>query len=130
MIYQQLALIASILGGFAFTFFAAVVFQPRPHKIYMPVLLLSIASTICMFVCTLGWSFIAINEHRGAENIGELLKHHHKTLSMLFLLGIVALITCIGLSGWLHSKKAGIASVFLALAGFIYVVYLMSHFIH
>lgn len=130
MIYQQLALISSILGGFAFTFFAAVVFQPRPHKIYMPVLMLSIASTICMFVCTLGWSFIAINEHRESENIGELLKHHHKTLSMLFILGIVALITCIGLSGWLHSKKAGLVSLLLALIGFTYIVYLMSHFIH
>lgn len=130
MIYQQLALTSSILAGFAFTFFAAVLFQPRDQKIYLLVLLATLVATLSMFICTLGWSFIAISDHTTENNISALLTHHHKKLSLLFLFGILALITCLGLSGWLHSKKAGMVSSALSVLALFYVSYLLSYFIH
>lgn len=129
MIYQQLALISSILAGFAFTFFAAVLFQAKERQIHFYVLIATIISTLCMFICTLGWSFIAISEHLSKDSLGNVLLHHHRKLSLLFLLGILALITCLGLSGWLHSKKAGWVSSGLSIIALWYMIYLLSNFI-
>ena len=114
---KQLALVSSVLGGFSFTFLSAILVFTTEKKIKFWLITGLIIASMCFLLSALGWSMIDLNK----ETDG--IQSHHQSLVKLLLLGLVAIITSLGLSGWLSNKKTGIATSTISLLAILFLIF-------
>lgn len=121
---QQLALVSSVLGGFSFTFLSGILVFTSASKLKFWLITGSMVATMCFLLCALGWSMIDLNQ--SSPN----LQSHHQGLVKLLLLGLLSLMISLGISGWLHERKTGIVTSFIALLSVLYLVFgILSRYI-
>lgn len=102
---KQLALVSSVLGGFSFTFLSAILLYNTNKKIKLWLIIGFMMASMCFLLSAVGWSMIGLND------LTESTLSHHQSLVKLLLLGLIAIILTIGLSGWLDSQKSGIVTL-------------------
>lgn len=121
---KQLALVSSVLGGFSFTFLSAVLLFSTNKKIKFWLIIGFTIASMSFLLSAVGWSMI------GMTNQEESNQSHHQNLVKLLLLGLVAIMTSIGLSGWLNDKKMGIATSVISFLALLFLFFgILSRYI-
>jgi len=129
--YRQLAFVSSVLGGFAFLFFAAILPTPATHKSAGWAAGAALASAIGLLTVTLGATFSAAalaDLPLGAAS-PPAIAGHHRALSLLFLGSLYLLLVSFGVSGFIRSRQMGRLTVALAVAGALAVAWAISPFL-
>jgi hypothetical protein len=129
--YRQFAFVSSVLGGFAFLFFAAILPLPATHRSAPWAAGTALAAAIGLLTVTLGSTFSAAalaNLPAGAS-VPPAIAGHHRVLSLMFLGSLYVLLVSFGVSGFIRSKRMGRITVALAVAGAISVAWVISPFV-
>jgi hypothetical protein len=130
--YRQFAFVGSVLAGFAFAFYGTLLLAPTPHRTASWAAFLSVTASIAFLLVTLGTTFAASRAatlQAGAAMPPEITSQV-PIISMLFLVGVLFLLTSFGLGGWVRSRSLGIATTTCAAIGAIGVFVVMSPFLH
>ena len=117
--YRQFAFVSSVLAGFAFTFYAALLAISAKSRATSWAAFLTVTASTCFLIVTLGTTFSAARV-AGLSAEAELppeLAAQQAPLSVLFLLGIYLLLASFGLGGWIRSRKLGIVTVVVSILG-------------
>lgn len=121
----QLALISSVLGGFSFTFLSALLFHQTEKKAKFWLVIGLMIASVCFLLSALGWSMMDLNTQSGDT------QSHHQSLVKLLLLGLIAILSSLGLSGWLNDKKTGLATTIISFMALLYLVFgILSRYLH
>lgn len=122
---KQLALVSSVLGGFSFTFLSAVLLVQSDKKIKFWLIVGLMIASMCFLLSAVGWSMIDMNMDAPG------IQSHHQSLVKLLLLGLLAIITTLGLSGWMSNKKTGIATSSISLLALLFLIFgILSRYIN
>jgi hypothetical protein len=136
--YQQLASISAVLGGLAFAAAAALLNAGArtsdadaldwPAKLTTGT---AVASAVLYVIAAMTWSFMTADLFRAAADgqsfpPGVALMNFVASLEMIA--GSVLLFVSIGASGWIASRRIGIATSMVALGGGIGLVVLIFWF--
>lgn len=129
--YRQFAFVSSVLAGFAFTFYATLLSIDRQNRAVSWTALLSVAASICFLAVTLGTTFSAARVARMADGaeLPPVLQAQQAPLSVLFLGGILLLLTSFAFGGWIRSRRLGIATTILSVFGALAVGFALSPFL-
>ncbi len=129
--YRQLAFVSSVLGGFAFLFFAAILPAPATHRAAPWAAGTALAAAIGLLVVTLGSTFGAAAVANVAAGAGTppAIAGHHRALSLMFLGSLYLLLLSFGVSGFIRSRRMGQITVALAVAGATAVAWAISPFL-
>jgi len=119
----QLAFISAVLGGFAVTFLALLLTLADTRRHVGAAIGVTIASAASFLISTVGWGLMAFvlavrsSEGQTENGVPALLAFGrlHEGLTTAFLLGVFLLLTTLGLSGWIRSRRVGLVSITIAL---------------
>lgn len=121
---RQLALVSSVLGGFSFTFLSALLLSTSEKRIKFWLMLGFMIASMCFLLSALGWSMIDLGDS-SPEN-----RSHHQNLVKLLLLGLIAIIFSLGISGWMINRKTGIATAIISVLALLFLVFgILSRYI-
>ncbi len=121
---KQLALVSSVLGGFSFTFLSAILAFGTEKKIKFWLITGFMIASMCFLLSALGWSMIDLNKE------ADGIRSHHQSLVKLLLLGLVSIISSLGISGWLNNRRTGIATSAIGLLALLFLVFgILSRYI-
>lgn len=130
---EQLGLISAVLGGFAFTFLSALLPLSSDSRLLNTLFTLSVLTSAMFFICALGWSLIGWSQMTTpADSIGHIppgFEAKHQLLSILFIGGIVALNTCLGLIGWMRSRVTGAMTTVVAAVALAVTLSILGSFV-
>ena len=124
----QIIFISVFLGGFSATLLVTLLVADNERKM-MKVLIVSSASAAILFIiATFAMTKLVMVTTPGfPQKITENEMIRARTLRALaHLAGILALMFTIGASGWLKSRRLGIATTMLGATGFIAIIVLFS----
>jgi hypothetical protein len=130
-LFRQLAFINAILGGFAITFLSVLLTASSVHRVVDWIVGVTAAAAACFVLSALGATFSAViaSETKSGRLPGEVAALH-EPMSLLFLAGTTLLFTALGLSGWLRSRRLGVATVTIAMAAIAAGFFMMRPFIN
>ena len=131
--YRQFAFVSSVLAGFAFTFYGTLLVAAREHRAGAWAAFFAVAASVAFLPVTLGMTFGAVHaadESRELSVSTAAADPQIALLSMLFLAGVVFLLASFGISGWMRSRRLGIATTGLALIGAVAVFAALRPFLH
>ncbi len=124
-IARNIAAVSAFLGGFSAAFVAAIIsgkFHSRPASV---TIFSATLSSILLIVTVLSTTMLVVTLHPDAPTkvVGTSLSMSFARIIAFasFTLGIYLILLALGTSGWIHSRKAGIASTAGAAIGFILV---------
>jgi hypothetical protein len=130
--YRQFALVSSVLAGFAFTFYGTLLVAAREHRAGAWAAFFAVAASVAFLPVTLGMTFGAVLPPTSRESSAIEFGSDSQIalLSMLFLGGVVFLLGSFGVSGWMRSRRLGIATTSLVLIGAVAVFAALRPFLH
>ncbi len=134
--FREFAFVASLLAGFSFAFFGTLLGAPKDHRVIGPAAGLALAASTCFLIVTLGNTFAAatvdapsafpaVAKARILQGIGQ----HLGPISMLFLVGILLLLTSFGAAGWSRSRRLGYATTIIASLGALGAIWALLPFL-
>jgi len=124
----QIIFISVFLGGFSATLLVTLLVADNEHKM-MKVLIVSSASAAILFIiATFAMTKLVMVTTPGFPlEIDENEMIRARVFGVLAHIGgILALMFTIGASGWLRSRRLGIATTMLGATGFIAIIVLFS----
>ena len=129
--YRQFAFVSSVLGGFAFLFFAAILPVPATHRSAPWAAGTALAAAIGLLTVTLGSTFgaAALANLPVGASAPPAIAGHHRALSLMFLGSLYLLLVSFGVSGFIRSRHMGRITVALAVAGAMAVAWAISPFV-
>jgi hypothetical protein len=129
--YRQFAFVSSVLAGFAFTFYAALLGIDRQKRAVSWAALLTVTASICFLVVTLATTFAAAHVAVLPDNaeLPPVLRAQQAPLSMFFLAGILLLLASFALGGWIRSRRLGLATTAVAAFGALAVFFALSPYL-
>lgn len=127
-LFRQLAFITAILGGFAITFLSVLLTASATHRMVDWIVGVTTAAAACFVLSALGATFGAVIASY-ADPLPSDVEALHEPLSLLFLGGTVLLFTVLGMSGWIRSRRLGMATTVIAALGLIGSLFVMAPFI-
>ena len=129
-LFRQLAFITAILGGFAITFLSVLLTASATHRMINWIVGVTTAAAACFVLSALGATFSAvIASNTGSDSLPSDVEALHEPLSLLFLGGTVLLFTVLGMSGWIRSRRLGIATTVIATLGLIGGLFIIAPFV-
>ena len=123
---NQLIFISAFLGGFSATILGTLIASEDNTKI-MKVLILLVSISAASFILTVLSMTKIILIHAPDSPFGnnqDLTSLPRVVGSLSFLMGMIALLLVISLSGWLKSKKLGKCTGLIGLISFFFMVFL------
>lgn len=128
---RQIAFLSAFLGGFAATFLATLLMIKSSKRVAGLVIGFS-ATAACSFVVAVIASVMLIsvlhpeapiNVSAGASTgVGRIVS------TLGFAVGVYALLTSVGLSGWVRSRHTGISTSVVAFVGMVFVSWAIGGF--
>lgn len=107
-LFNTIGLVSAIIGGFAFTFVGAILTINNRSTVFKWVFGLAMFAASSLMAAAIGSVLSALAAKQGFAV--DLYWMHQKT-SLLFLSGILSLISSISLSGLIQSKELGYVSL-------------------
>ena len=129
--YRQFAFVSSVLAGFAFTFYAALLAMNRESRAASVASLLTVTASVCFLIVTLATTFSAAYMARlppGSE-LPPALAAQLSPISIAFSFGILLMLASFGLGGWIRSRRVGFATTAVAVVGVIGVCFALWPFV-
>ncbi|AHM60486.1 hypothetical protein D770_11145 [Flammeovirgaceae bacterium 311] len=110
-IARQLAFVSAFLGGFAATFLATLLFVNSPKKAAGWAIAGASFSASAFIVAVIALIMLVVNLNPEALSVSESSLLAARVVGMLsFMAGAYSLLASIGISGWLRSRKTGLAT--------------------
>lgn len=117
----QIIFISAFLGGFSAAILGTLIVSKRSGKVFKALILGTSFSATSFIVSVFSMTKLVMIStpgyplpvDQGDTIVPQILG------SMAFFLGIISILSVIGLSGWLQSKKLGIATTTMALISII-----------
>lgn len=120
-LFQQIAFLSAVLGGFAAAFLGALLGVPAGRRLATAAIAATAVSAAAFVAVTLGATVIGLLAAQvGAETFGQLPPRAARAqfwTGWLFVAGVYTLLLGIGLSGWLRSRATGLCTAAAALLG-------------
>ncbi len=107
-LFSSIGLVSAIIGGFAFTFVGALLATESSSRVFNWVFALSMFAASSLMAAALG---AVLTSLAAKQNFDIDLAWMHQKVSLLFLAGILSLISAISLSGWIRSRQLGYVSL-------------------
>ncbi len=127
---RQLAFLSAVLGGFAATFLATLVAVDARRPAAWVVGLAAAAA--CGFIVTVVASVaitVVLHPNAPAAVVRSTSVGTARVVSgASFSVGLLALLGAIGLSGWIRSRRVGLATTSTALVGIVLVFWAIGGF--
>jgi hypothetical protein len=123
----QLGSISAFLGGFAATFLAALLIVRHRSRAAGATIGLSATASVGFIVCVVGSTALSAGLHPDAPSgpgTRDYLGDVQVVMTLGFMLGVVALLSALGVSGWLRSRPMGGTTTLLSAAGLAAVLFL------
>lgn len=133
-VYRQLGSISAVLGGFAFASAGALLAasEERRGTAASVAVGAAILSAACFILSSLSWTLAAIRA-TGVSMMGESLPQVilslHAAMSLVFEIGILALMASLGASGWVRSRRLGWFTTGVAAAASLAAVAVVLNFV-
>lgn len=127
-LFRQLAFITAILGGFAITFLSVLLTASATHRVINWIVCATTAAAVCLVLSAVGATFSAVIASY-ADPLPSDVEALHEPLSLLFLGGTALLFAVLGMSGWVRSRRLGIATTVIAALGLIGGLFIIAPFI-
>lgn len=130
--YRQFAFVSSVLAGFAFAFYGAILTASPVHRAASWAALTAVMASVSCLLVTLGTTFAAARAAglpSGAAMPPDIAAQQ-APLSMCFLAAIVFLFASFGVGGWIRSRRLGTATTAVAVLGLIGAVIVLRPFLH
>jgi hypothetical protein len=134
-LFRQGAFISALIAGFTFAFLGVLLTASDRKPVAAWAAGFAIAATAGLVVCALGWTLsvprvsIPSPSAAGPGGLPESLGSLHRVLSLTFIACFFLFLTCLGLSGWIRSKKLGIVSTALAAFAACFAGWVMHFFV-
>ena len=110
---RQIATLSAFLGGFAAAFYGTLLMADRSHRIAGWAAGSAAIAAAAFVVAVVAATMLVIALHPGAPRIGARGGQggfERVVAAVTFFMGIYALLASLGLSGWLRSRRLGIAT--------------------
>jgi small-conductance mechanosensitive channel len=130
-IARQIAFLSAFLGGFAATSLATLVVANCPKRVVGWTIGCVAFSASGFVIAVIASVMLAVVLHPNApSNVAASSSvTHARVVSVLaFALGIYALLLSLGMSGWIHSRRTGIATSLAAILGGVVVTWAILGF--
>lgn len=119
--FEQLTLVAALLGGFTFTFLGAILSKNDNKNLTSVMVVVSALTATMFFLCTIGWILFS---NSSIEDLNTLASSKHKYIFTIFIIGIILFNTLLAISGWVHSKNVGIVTTIIGVFAFLSLLFL------
>jgi hypothetical protein len=117
-IARQIGFISAFLGGVSASFVVALLALPERGRASAWAIACAAAASVAFIVAVVATTMLAVTLHPDAPAGAAAHSDRGRLLSFLgFAAGIYGLLACVGLSGWLRSRRMGRATTGLALVG-------------
>jgi hypothetical protein len=132
----QLAGVSAILAGFAITFLALLLGHSERSRCLSVSIGVTTVAAASLLVAALGWTLVGslvtqVTAQLGAEALQDTqfgwIVEGHRTLSYMFLIGLLCLFAMLALSGWLRTRVLGIFSTATAVGAAAVVWSILQH---
>lgn len=130
-IARQIAFLSAFLGGFAATFLATLLAANSPKKIAGWTIGWLAFSAIWFIIAVIASVMLAVVLHPNAPSnvvASSSVTHARVASALAFTLGIYAQLVGLGTSGWIRSRKTGIATTCAAILGGMVVTWALAGF--
>jgi hypothetical protein len=130
-IARQLAFLSAFLGGFAATFLATLVVAGSPKRVAGWTILSSAFAAVAFIVSVSASVMMTIVLHPNAPpriTSSSAIENARLASALAFLVGTYAILVTVGLSGWIRSRRAGIATLLIAGLGIWLVTWALAGF--
>ncbi len=120
---EHLVLLSAFLGGFSATFLAAILVAGTSKRITNWIVCLS-AISACSFIVSTISSIAFLNGLQPDSPVFDQqfsLSFVRAVSAFALLIGIFSLLSSIGLSGWIRSKKVGVVTSAVSLVAIAFV---------
>jgi hypothetical protein len=123
--YQQFAVVAAVLCGFAIAWFGALLALPHGSRAVTWGAAAAGVSSCCLVVATLAASFVAIDASTEGQlpHRAVLLK---PVMALGFVLGVSCLLLSVGCGGWQRSRRLGIVVASASALAFVASMWIVS----
>ena len=130
--YRQFAFVSSVLAGFAFTFYGALLVASSTHRAAGWAAILALCASVACLIVTLGTTFAAARAAGlpAGVSLPQEITANTAPISMCFLLGIIFLFASFGVSGWIRSRRLGAATTTVAVLGLLCAFWVLRPFLH
>ena len=115
-IYRAFSSICAVLGGFSIAFLVIMVTVAPDRKVASWATASSIVAVACFLPAALNTflaSILAVAV-TDAQSLGTEVNNVTGQSSILLIVGVLALLVCLGLTGWIRSRHVGIFSTVAA----------------
>jgi len=130
-IARQIAFLSAFLGGFAATFLATLLAANSPKRVAGWTIGCVAFSASWFVIAVIASVMLAVVLHPNAPSnvaASSSVTHARVTSALAFTFGIYALLIGMGMSGWIRSRRTGIATLLAAILGGIVVTWAVLGF--
>lgn len=134
--YGYLATISAVLGGFALTFFGALLTSTTGRTAGVTAGI-SAAATSAFAITAIGWglaaSGLALASAEGLPQATQFItafRPLHRLLSIALIAGIFLFVGALGMAGWIRSRALGLVTTALAAVSIVAVLLILRHVVN
>lgn len=128
-IARQIAFLSAFLGGFAATFLATMLAGNSPKRVAGWTIGCIAFSASGFVIAVIASVMLAVVLNPNAPSnvaTGSSVAHARVISTLAFALGIYALLLGLGISGWIRSRRTGIATSLAAILGGVVVTWALA----
>ena len=121
----QIGGMSAFLGGFAATFLGTLLAVRAKGRIATVAMTFAAVSAVALIVAVVGSTGVYSALHPEAPGGTAQVEHVlwiRVTMALSFLLGVLSLLTSLGLSGWLRSRATGLGTSIAAGIGVVLIL--------
>lgn len=125
---SQIIFISSLLCGFSLTVVVTLLNNTDPRPLFNKLLIAAILAALSYLISLFAMTDILLKTTPGFpfEVSASQLKHKQTIGALAFMIGLISILTVIGLAGWTKSNKLGIFTSLISVFTFVFIIYIMN----
>lgn len=125
IVAEQLGFVSAFLGGVSATILVTIViFVDAKRSVSWIVGASALAACSLLIAVVASWRLILLLNTDLSSQVGlDMIALLYRSMLLGYSIGFLSLITCIGLAGWIRSRKLGMITTTMALAAAIFFVF-------
>lgn len=125
IVAEQLGFVSAFLGGVSATILVTIViFVDAKRSVSLIVGASALAACSLLIAVVASWRLILLVNTDLSSQVGlNMIALLYRSMLLGYGVGFLSLITCIGLAGWIRSRKLGIITSTMALCAAIFFIF-------